>query len=172
MAGSSKDRSPDRSELAQKYRLYFTGVGYAGGKNWNTALSVGTPIVKDMNGYQTPPDSGSLTVWSFHSNAKPDTIADFDKDNKNARYSRAMKGFLRIYSSITNSEVSQMFSLNVRELFGCLLLIIATAFSTTSYGDHDGLTAGKADYTHYPQAEVLLLLPPSVRIGSSMAHRA
>jgi hypothetical protein len=32
------------------------GIRYAGGKNWNTALSIGTPIVKDMNGYQTPPD--------------------------------------------------------------------------------------------------------------------
>jgi hypothetical protein len=62
-----------------------------------------------------------------------------------------MKRIARIYSSITTGEVSQMFSLNVRKLFGCLLLIMATAFSTTSYGDHDGLTAGKADYTHYPQ---------------------
>jgi hypothetical protein len=32
------------------------GIRYAGGKNWNTALSIGTPIVKDRNGYQTPPD--------------------------------------------------------------------------------------------------------------------
>lgn len=32
------------------------GVRYSGGKNWNTALSVGAPIVKDFNGYQTPPD--------------------------------------------------------------------------------------------------------------------
>lgn len=32
------------------------GVRYSGGKNWNTALSVGAPIVKDLNGYQTPPD--------------------------------------------------------------------------------------------------------------------
>ena len=30
------------------------GVRYAGGKNWNTALSIGTPIVQDLNGYQTP----------------------------------------------------------------------------------------------------------------------
>lgn len=32
------------------------GVRYSGGKNWNTALSFGAPIVKDLNGYQTPPD--------------------------------------------------------------------------------------------------------------------
>jgi len=32
------------------------GVRYSGGKNWNTALSIGAPIVKDFNGYQTPPD--------------------------------------------------------------------------------------------------------------------
>ena len=32
------------------------GIRYAGGKNWNTALSVGTPIYKNFNGYQTPPD--------------------------------------------------------------------------------------------------------------------
>lgn len=32
------------------------GVRYSGGKHWNTALSIGTPIVKDFNGYQTPPD--------------------------------------------------------------------------------------------------------------------
>ena len=32
------------------------GIRYSGGKNWNTALSIGTPIVKDTNGYQTPPD--------------------------------------------------------------------------------------------------------------------
>jgi hypothetical protein len=30
------------------------GVRYSGGKNWNTALSIGTPIVQDLNGYQTP----------------------------------------------------------------------------------------------------------------------
>lgn len=32
------------------------GVRYSGGKGWNTALSVGAPILKDFNGYQTPPD--------------------------------------------------------------------------------------------------------------------
>jgi hypothetical protein len=32
------------------------GIRYSGGKSWNTALSIGTPIVKDFNGYQTPPD--------------------------------------------------------------------------------------------------------------------
>ncbi len=32
------------------------GVRYSGGKNWNTALSVGAPIVKDLNGYQAPPE--------------------------------------------------------------------------------------------------------------------
>lgn len=32
------------------------GIRYAGGKNWNTALSIGTPIIKDTSGYQTPPD--------------------------------------------------------------------------------------------------------------------
>jgi hypothetical protein len=32
------------------------GIRYSGGKNWNTALSIGAPIVKDTNGYQTTPD--------------------------------------------------------------------------------------------------------------------
>jgi hypothetical protein len=32
------------------------GIRYSGGKNWNTALSIGAPIVKDLNGYQSPPD--------------------------------------------------------------------------------------------------------------------
>ncbi len=32
------------------------GIRYSGGKRWNTALSIGTPIVKDISGYQTPPD--------------------------------------------------------------------------------------------------------------------
>jgi hypothetical protein len=32
------------------------GIRYAGGKHWNTALSIGTPIIKDRNGYQSPPD--------------------------------------------------------------------------------------------------------------------
>ncbi|WP_024298471.1 transporter [Methylomicrobium lacus] len=32
------------------------GVRFSGGKHWNTALSFGAPIVKDFNGYQTPPD--------------------------------------------------------------------------------------------------------------------
>ncbi|MGR9012568.1 MAG: transporter [Gammaproteobacteria bacterium] len=32
------------------------GIRYSGGKHWNTALSIGTPIVKDLNGYQTTPD--------------------------------------------------------------------------------------------------------------------
>jgi len=32
------------------------GIRFSGGKNWNTALSIGMPIVKDTNGYQTPPD--------------------------------------------------------------------------------------------------------------------
>jgi hypothetical protein len=30
------------------------GIRYSGGKHWNTALSIGTPIVQDFNGYQTP----------------------------------------------------------------------------------------------------------------------
>lgn len=30
------------------------GIRYSGGKNWNTALSIGTPIIQDLNGYQTP----------------------------------------------------------------------------------------------------------------------
>lgn len=38
-----------------------------------------------------------------------------------------------------------------RQLLGRLSLIIAMAFSTASYSDHDRLIAGKADYTHYPQ---------------------
>lgn len=32
------------------------GIRYSGGKSWNTALSIGTPIIKDTNGYQSPPD--------------------------------------------------------------------------------------------------------------------
>jgi hypothetical protein len=40
---------------------------------------------------------------------------------------------------------------NSRQLSGCLLLIVAMLFSTVSYSDHDRLTAGKADYSHYPQ---------------------
>lgn len=32
------------------------GIRYSGGKNWNTALSIGTPIIKNINGYQSPPD--------------------------------------------------------------------------------------------------------------------
>ncbi|PPD48863.1 MAG: hypothetical protein CTY16_05190 [Methylobacter sp.] len=32
------------------------GLRYAGGKHWNTSLSVGAPIVTELNGYQTPPD--------------------------------------------------------------------------------------------------------------------
>ncbi|WP_217426434.1 transporter [Candidatus Methylobacter favarea] len=32
------------------------GVRYSGGKSWNTALSIGAPIVTDHNGFQTDPD--------------------------------------------------------------------------------------------------------------------
>ncbi len=32
------------------------GIRYSGGSNWNAALSIGTPIVKDTNGFQTDPD--------------------------------------------------------------------------------------------------------------------
>jgi Putative MetA-pathway of phenol degradation len=32
------------------------GIRYSGGKSWNTALSIGAPIIKDTNGYQTDPD--------------------------------------------------------------------------------------------------------------------
>ena len=32
------------------------GIRYSGGKNWNTALSIGAPIVTELNGYQAPPD--------------------------------------------------------------------------------------------------------------------
>ena len=32
------------------------GVRYSGGSNWNTALSIGTPIVRETNGFQTDPD--------------------------------------------------------------------------------------------------------------------
>lgn len=39
------------------HTLYISpGVRYAGGSNWNTALSVGAPIVTDYNGYQTAPE--------------------------------------------------------------------------------------------------------------------
>ncbi len=37
--------------------LYISpGVRYSGGKNWNTALSFGVPIVDNLNGYQTESD--------------------------------------------------------------------------------------------------------------------
>lgn len=39
------------------------GFRYSGGKGWNTSLSIGTPIVKDFNGYQTPPDY--RITWRF-----------------------------------------------------------------------------------------------------------
>ncbi len=32
------------------------GIRYSGGKNWNTALSIGAPILTDSNGFQTDPD--------------------------------------------------------------------------------------------------------------------
>jgi Putative MetA-pathway of phenol degradation len=32
------------------------GIRYSGGNNWNTALSIGAPIVTETNGYQTDPD--------------------------------------------------------------------------------------------------------------------
>ena len=32
------------------------GIRYSGGKNWNTSLSVGAPIVTNLNGFQTEPD--------------------------------------------------------------------------------------------------------------------
>jgi len=32
------------------------GIRYSGGKNWNTALSIGAPVVTDHNGFQTDPD--------------------------------------------------------------------------------------------------------------------
>ncbi|WP_340121909.1 transporter [Methylobacter svalbardensis] len=32
------------------------GIRYSGGKSWNTALSVGAPIVTDHNGFQTDPE--------------------------------------------------------------------------------------------------------------------
>ena len=32
------------------------GIRYSGAKNWNTALSVGAPILRDSNGFQTDPD--------------------------------------------------------------------------------------------------------------------
>ncbi len=31
------------------------GIRYAGGRNWNVGVSIGTPIVHDMKGYQDPP---------------------------------------------------------------------------------------------------------------------
>ncbi len=37
--------------------LYISpGIRYAGGSNWNTALSIGAPVATDYNGYQTPPE--------------------------------------------------------------------------------------------------------------------
>lgn len=39
------------------HTLYISpGVRFSGGKNWNTALSIGAPIVTDLNGFQAPPD--------------------------------------------------------------------------------------------------------------------
>lgn len=32
------------------------GIRYAGGRNWNVGVSIGTPIVHDMKGYQDPPN--------------------------------------------------------------------------------------------------------------------
>jgi len=32
------------------------GIRYAGGRNWNFGVSIGTPIVHDMKGYQDPPN--------------------------------------------------------------------------------------------------------------------
>jgi len=32
------------------------GIRYSGGKGWNTGLSIGAPIVTDLNGFQTDPD--------------------------------------------------------------------------------------------------------------------
>jgi len=32
------------------------GIRYSGGRNWNTALSIGTPIIKATSGFQTDPD--------------------------------------------------------------------------------------------------------------------
>lgn len=39
------------------------GIRFSGGMGWNTALSIGAPIVTDYNGYQTPPDY--RIVWRF-----------------------------------------------------------------------------------------------------------
>src|SRR5574340_1307395 len=48
------------------------------------------------------------------------------------------------------SRPRRYFWLRSRHVCGWLLLIVAAAFSTPSYSDHDRLTAGAADYTHYP----------------------
>lgn len=32
------------------------GIRFSGGKNWNTALSIGAPIVTELNGFQTDPE--------------------------------------------------------------------------------------------------------------------
>ena len=46
------------------HTLYISpGIRYSGHKHWNTALSVGAPILKDFNGYQTPPDY--RITWRF-----------------------------------------------------------------------------------------------------------
>ncbi|WP_245727779.1 exo-alpha-sialidase [Nitrosovibrio tenuis] len=52
---------------------------------------------------------------------------------------------------MTANRLRRCLSLSYRQLLGCLLLIVAMAFSTASYSDHDRLTAGKADYSHYPR---------------------
>ncbi|HEX8874555.1 MAG TPA: sialidase family protein [Nitrosospira sp.] len=48
------------------------------------------------------------------------------------------------------SKPRRYFRQRSRQVCGWLLLIVAAAFSTPSYSDHDRLTAGTADYTHYP----------------------
>jgi len=39
------------------HTIYISpGIRFSGGKNWNTALSIGAPILTDHNGFQTDPD--------------------------------------------------------------------------------------------------------------------
>ena len=47
----------EREPNSGTHTVYISpGIRYSGGKNWNTALSVGAPIVTDHNGFQTDPD--------------------------------------------------------------------------------------------------------------------
>jgi hypothetical protein len=41
------------------------GIRFAGGRNWNTGVSVGVPIVSDFKGYQDPPSYRIIQRFVF-----------------------------------------------------------------------------------------------------------